>query len=95
MAIWLKGGKIMSITGVKVKLVGEDGNAFSILGRVSAAMRRAGVERKIIQEYQNKATSGDYNNLLMVTLEYVDEEGMEDTYNELCEEGERTAETNG
>ena len=49
---------------VKVRLVGEDGNAFSILGRVSGAMRRAGVDRKEIDEFIAEATSGDYNHLL-------------------------------
>jgi len=65
----------MSITGVKVKLIGEDGNAFSILGRVTGAMRRAGVSKEIIKEYHNKATEGDYDNLLKVTMDYVDEGG--------------------
>ncbi len=30
---------------VKVQLVGEDGNAFAILGRVQTAMRMAGVPK--------------------------------------------------
>ena len=45
---------------VTVKLVGEDGNAFAILGRVGKALRRhAGreVEEKFIEE----ATAGDYD----------------------------------
>ena len=30
---------------VKVKLVGEDGNAYAIMGRVEAALKQAGVEK--------------------------------------------------
>lgn len=56
----------------KVKLVGEDGNAFAIMGRVGKALRRAGYTQEEIDEYQNEATSGDYDNLLRVTMEYVD-----------------------
>ncbi len=55
---------------VTVKLVGEDGNAFSILGRVSKALRRAGMPEKA-EEYLARATAGDYDHLLAVTLEYV------------------------
>jgi hypothetical protein len=57
---------------VVVKLVGEDGNAFSILGRVSKALRRAGMPEKAT-EYLARATAGDYDHLLAVTLEYVTE----------------------
>ena len=56
---------------VSVKLVGEDGNAFSILGRVKKAMRRANVEPDQIDAYLNDAMSGDYNHLLHVTMETV------------------------
>ena len=55
----------------KVKLSGEDGNAFAILGRVSKALRSAGMKDKIA-EYMAKAMSGDYDHLLEVTMEYVD-----------------------
>jgi hypothetical protein len=61
----------MSITKVKVKLTGEDGNAFNILGRVQSAMRKAKVDQSIIDEYIKEATSGDYNHLLATTLKYV------------------------
>lgn len=54
---------------VKVKLVGENGNAYAILGRVSRALRKAGIDPK---EYHAAATAGDYDNLLRVTMEYVD-----------------------
>ena len=57
---------------VTVKLVGEDGNAYSILGRVSKALRRSG-QHEAAAEYLERATAGDYDNLLAVTMEYVDE----------------------
>ena len=62
---------------VVVKLVGEDGNAFSILGRVSRALRRAGMPEKA-EEYLARATAGDYDHLLAVTLEYVAEPDGDD-----------------
>lgn len=64
----------------KCRLVGEDGNAFSIMGRVSAALRNAHVPKEIITEYKTKSMSGDYNNLLRTAVEYIDcdEEAEED-----------------
>ena len=59
-------------TGVKVKLSGKDGNAFSILGRVTSAMKKAKVDASIIEAYRKEAMSGDYDHLVMVTMEYVD-----------------------
>jgi len=56
---------------VKVKLVGEDGNIFAILGRVSDAMRRAGCSKSDIDQYLKDATSGDYDNALRVTCQTV------------------------
>ena len=55
-----------------VKLIGEDGNAFSIMGHVKQALRRAGADKEYIDAYLNKATAGDYNHVLGVTMEYVD-----------------------
>lgn len=59
---------------VKVKLLGEDGNAFAILGRVLQAMKRAKVDRSVIDQYREEATSGDYDHLLQTTMRYVDVE---------------------
>lgn len=61
-----------TMTDVKVKLIGEDGNAFAILGKVSKALRQAGYDLDFIKEYQTQAMSGDYDNLLQVTMTYVD-----------------------
>lgn len=60
----------MSKTGVAVTL--GDGNAGAIMGATTSAMKRAGVEKSIIDEYLKEAMSSDYNHLLQVTMEYVD-----------------------
>ena len=52
-------------------IVGEDGNAFAIMGRASAALRRAGNEDDVISSYRAQATSGDYGHLLAVTMAFV------------------------
>jgi hypothetical protein len=59
---------------IQVKLVGEDGNAFAILGRVRAAMRRAGLMPSEIDEFTKQATSGDYDFLLGTCMEWVEVE---------------------
>ena len=64
----------MPKTDVTVDLTNEDGNAFMIMGRVAKAMRRAGVDPKIIDQYRAEATSGDYDHLLQVTMQYVEVE---------------------
>ncbi len=60
----------------RVKLVGEDGNAFAILGRVRTALRAAGASREYVERYTREATSRDYDRLLSVTMEYVVEPSM-------------------
>ena len=55
---------------VKIKLVGEDGNAFSLMGRATIVARRAGVSREEIDAYLAEAKSGDYDNLLRATMKW-------------------------
>jgi Domain of unknown function (DUF4314) len=57
---------------IQVQLTGEDGNAFAILGRTAAALRRAGVPQEEIDAYFAEATSGDYDHLLATTMAWVD-----------------------
>ena len=61
--------------GAKVRLVGEDGNAFSILGRVSKALKRAGATAEQVEAYHAEATSGDYDHLLRVTMAWTSADG--------------------
>lgn len=57
---------------IKVQLTGKDGNAFFILGTVQRALRKHDVPETEIKEIMDKATSGDYDNLLRVVMETVD-----------------------
>ena len=57
---------------VKVKLAGEDGNAFAILARVDRAMRDAGIDKEERDAFRDEATSGDYNNLLATVMNWVE-----------------------
>ena len=59
------------ITSVKVRLVEEDGNAFSILGRCRAAMRKAGYPQAFIDTFVTEATAGNYDDLLATVMRYV------------------------
>jgi hypothetical protein len=56
---------------IVVQLSGEDGNAFFIMGRVRKALRRANVSVTEIEQYIQQSTSGDYDNLLRVAMEWV------------------------
>jgi hypothetical protein len=56
---------------VDVKLVGQDGNAFAIMGAVRQALRRARVSREDIDAYLQEAKAGDYDHLLRVTMNTV------------------------
>ena len=49
---------------------GPSGNAYWILGMTARALKRSGHADKV-EEYNRRATSGDYENLLKVTGEYV------------------------
>ncbi len=57
-----------------VKLVGHDGNAFSIMGCVKQALKRAGADKEYIDEYLTEASEKDYDDLLVVSMKYVDVE---------------------
>ena len=61
----------MPKTKVRLKLVGEDGNAYAILGRTKKALQRAG-HKELAEQYIQEATAGDYDHLLRVTMEYVE-----------------------
>lgn len=56
---------------IHVKLVGEDGNAFVILGRVGVALRSAGISKKIRIQFTTEATAGDYDHLLQTVMGWV------------------------
>ena len=58
----------------KVKLLGEDGNAFNIMATVKRALMRAGADQEYINQYMKESMSGDYDNLLVVAMKYVEVE---------------------
>ena len=55
---------------VIVELRGPSGNAYCVMGAVADALRRNG-KGDLVAEYRRKATSGNYENLLAVSGEYV------------------------
>jgi len=59
---------------VSVRLVGEDGNAFAILGRVQRAMKTAGLPPEEIEAFRAEATAGNYDALLVTVIRWVDVE---------------------
>ena len=72
----------------KYCLVGQDGNAFALMGYTARALRNEGLGN-LVSEMQSKATSGDYNNLICVCDDYLDkanEKARENGYEEEDEE---------
>lgn len=51
-------------------LVGQDGNAFALMGYTARAMKECGLKNEV-SEMRSRATSGDYYNLIAVCDEYV------------------------
>jgi len=60
------------MTKPKVTLVGEDGNAFSILGRCKRSMREAKLPDEAWKKFQEEATSGNYDHLLQTVMTHFD-----------------------
>jgi hypothetical protein len=56
---------------VEVQLTGRDGNAYSIIGAVQKALRRAGVPQDEVSEFVTESTSGDYDNVIMTAMRWV------------------------
>lgn len=56
---------------IEVELLGKDGNAFAILGRVRWALQRESVPKAEIDEFFAEATSGGYDHLLSVVTQWV------------------------
>lgn len=55
-----------------VQLVGSDGNAFAVMGKVRKALQYAGADSEYINQYLGEAMAGDYDHLLGVSMKYVD-----------------------
>ena len=57
---------------IQVQLIGKDGNAFAVMGSVQRALRKAGASKEEINQYLKEAMSGDYDNLLRTTMDWVE-----------------------
>ena len=63
----------MRKTNIKCTLVGTDGNALSIIGKVCRALRTGTTEEKgLVGTFMTEAMSGDYNHVLQTAMKYVD-----------------------
>ena len=61
----------MNIEKPNCQLSGEDGNVFSIIGRVAKTLKRAGL-REQMKEFENKAWEQDsYGDVLLLCSKYV------------------------
>ncbi len=59
---------------ISVELIGQNGNAFAIIGAVSKALRRAEVSQAEIILFQKEAMSGNYDHLLQTCMRWVEVE---------------------
>jgi hypothetical protein len=57
---------------IEVELTDQDGNAFAIIGRVAQAMKRAKVPKEEIDAFREEAMSGDYDNVLVTCMKWVE-----------------------
>ena len=55
---------------ITVELVGQDSNAFNILGICRRAMRKAHLTQSEIDAFMQEATSGSYDDLLATCMSW-------------------------
>ena len=53
-----------------VSFLNENGNTFNLIGICRRALRRAGASQAHIDKFVEEATSGDYDNALIVMQRY-------------------------
>jgi hypothetical protein len=56
---------------VVVRLTGEDGNVFAIMGRVEAALKKAGATTEQIKAFCADMAAGDYDDALRAVKRWV------------------------
>jgi hypothetical protein len=59
------------LTDAVVKLTGQDGNAFNLLGLVRKAILKSN-QPDLADAFMREATSGDYHHLLQTCMRYVE-----------------------
>ena len=57
---------------VRVRLAGEDGNAFAIIARVQRVMRHHSIPKEEVEAFRKEATSGNFDHLLQTVMQWVD-----------------------
>jgi hypothetical protein len=57
---------------ITVELIGHDGNAYAVLGKVRRALEGAGVDPAEVKEFMTEATAGDYDHLLATVMRWVE-----------------------
>ena len=57
----------------KYSLVGIDGNAYSVMGYVTKAMKEVGFSKEEQDKYLTDAKSSDYDHLLAVSIGMIDQ----------------------
>lgn len=62
----------------RVAMVGQEGNAFAILGRCRKAAKKAGWTKEQIEDFRKEATSGDYDHLIQTVIKQFDADGGRD-----------------
>ncbi len=56
---------------ISVKLIGMDGNALAILGKVVNSMKKEKLSSEEIKQFQIEALSGNYDHLLQTCMKWV------------------------
>jgi hypothetical protein len=59
---------------ITVELIGQDGNAFVVLGLTRKALKRGGVPQEEVEAFTKEATAGDYDHLLQTCMKWVEVE---------------------
>lgn len=57
---------------IQIELVGQDGNAFFILGKCLQAMRCAGLSQQERDAFKAEAIDGNYDHLLQTCIKWFD-----------------------
>ena len=61
-------------TNVTVELIGTDGNAWNLIGKVRQCLRRAKYSTEFIEQFTQDAMAGSYDDLLACIMRYVNVE---------------------
>lgn len=65
----------MKYPNITVKLVGEDGNIFNLMGKVQKALKKAGVSKEEQSQFLEEVSqSNSYDQALQVIMEWMEVE---------------------